>query len=79
VKKAFSNFTIDHGDGVSDPLGGDETYHVLQHNSRDVFLFLDPETFVGKYMAEISDGRDEDYYMYFPEGILADDTTGETF
>ena len=74
MNKTISDFTISWGSGFSDPVWGYDNYHVLEHKSDYVYIYMRPSDKAIEFIVDSSPGDGVDRVMYYPSGLTADNT-----
>jgi len=74
MNKTMSDFTISWGSGFSDPVWGYDNYHVLEHRSDYVYIYMRPSDKAIEFIVDSSRGDGIDRVMYYPSGLTVDNT-----
>lgn len=75
MNKTISEFTLSWGSGFKDPVWGYDNYHVLEHKSNYVYIYMRPSDRAIEFVVDSSRGDGVDHVMYYPSGLTVDNST----
>jgi hypothetical protein len=76
VKKEIDQFSISWGSGYADPVWATGQYHVLEHKSDYVYIYMRPDDKVIEYIVESYPSYQADVVTYYPYGLAVDNSVG---
>ena len=75
MNKKIDEFTLSWGSGFADPVWGYDNYHVLEHKSDYVYIYMRPSDRAIEFIVDASYGNGVDHVMYYPSGLTVDNST----